>query len=89
MNVRPDVRRVFAVTRLDTLLDVDDEFFVLLRPSPGGVALMVSDAVAALFAASRSPSDVMGGGTSGPLLPGASRILTAALLPAATGKLAR
>jgi putative tRNA adenosine deaminase-associated protein len=30
------------------LLDVDDEFFVLLRPSPGGVALMVSDAVAAL-----------------------------------------
>jgi putative tRNA adenosine deaminase-associated protein len=30
------------------LLDVDDEFFVLLRPSPGGVSLMVSDAVAAL-----------------------------------------
>jgi putative tRNA adenosine deaminase-associated protein len=30
------------------LLDVDDEFFVLLRPVPGGVALMVSDAVAAL-----------------------------------------
>ncbi len=30
------------------LLDVDDEFFVLLRPTPGGVALMVSDAVAAL-----------------------------------------
>jgi putative tRNA adenosine deaminase-associated protein len=29
------------------LLDVDDEFFVLLRPTPGGVALMVSDAVAA------------------------------------------
>lgn len=30
------------------LLDVDDEFFVLLRPIPGGVSLMVSDAVAAL-----------------------------------------
>jgi putative tRNA adenosine deaminase-associated protein len=30
------------------LLDVDDEFFVLLRPGPVGVALMVSDAVAAL-----------------------------------------
>ena len=29
------------------LLDVDDEFFVLLRPTPGGVSLMVSDAVAA------------------------------------------
>ena len=30
------------------LLDVDDEFFVLVRPVPGGVALMVSDAAAAL-----------------------------------------
>ncbi len=30
------------------LLDVDDEFFVILRPVPGGVSLMVSDAVAAL-----------------------------------------
>jgi putative tRNA adenosine deaminase-associated protein len=30
------------------LLDVDDEFFVLLRPTPGGVTLMLSDAVAAL-----------------------------------------
>jgi putative tRNA adenosine deaminase-associated protein len=30
------------------LLDVDDEFFVLLRPTPGGVAIMISDAVAAL-----------------------------------------
>jgi putative tRNA adenosine deaminase-associated protein len=30
------------------LLDVDDEFFVLLRPVPGGVSLMLSDAVAAL-----------------------------------------
>ena len=30
------------------LLAVDDCFFVLLRPVPGGVALMLSDAVAAL-----------------------------------------
>lgn len=30
------------------LLDVDDEFFVLLRPSAGGVRLLISDAVAAL-----------------------------------------
>lgn len=30
------------------LLDVDDEFFVLLRPAPGGVRLMISDAGAAL-----------------------------------------
>ncbi|MBW0105911.1 tRNA adenosine deaminase-associated protein [Pseudonocardia sp. KRD-291] len=30
------------------LLDVDDEFFVLLRPGPGGVRLLLSDAVAAL-----------------------------------------
>jgi putative tRNA adenosine deaminase-associated protein len=30
------------------LLDVDDEFFVLLRPVPGGIALLLSDAVAAL-----------------------------------------
>jgi putative tRNA adenosine deaminase-associated protein len=30
------------------LLDVDDEFFVLLRPIPGGVALLLSDAAAAL-----------------------------------------
>ena len=30
------------------MLDVDDEFFVLVRPTPGGVALLLSDAVAAL-----------------------------------------
>jgi putative tRNA adenosine deaminase-associated protein len=30
------------------LLDVDDEFFVLLRPTPGGISLMLSDAVEAL-----------------------------------------
>ena len=30
------------------LLDVDEEFFVILRPTPGGISLMVSDAAAAL-----------------------------------------
>jgi putative tRNA adenosine deaminase-associated protein len=40
-----DLRSTGAVLGL---LDVDDEFFVLLRPTPGGVSLMVSDAVAAL-----------------------------------------
>lgn len=30
------------------LLNVDDEFFVIVRPVPGGVSLMLSDAVAAL-----------------------------------------
>lgn len=30
------------------LLDVDDEFFVVVRPVPGGVRLMLSDAVAAV-----------------------------------------
>lgn len=30
------------------MLDIDDEFFVLIRPVPGGVALLLSDAAAAL-----------------------------------------
>lgn len=30
------------------MLDVDDEFFVVVRPVPGGVALLLSDAAAAL-----------------------------------------
>ncbi|MQA17052.1 MAG: tRNA adenosine deaminase [Pseudonocardiaceae bacterium] len=30
------------------LLDVDDEFFVIVRPVPGGVSLLLSDAAAAL-----------------------------------------
>lgn len=30
------------------MLDVDDEFFVLVRPGPRGVALLLSDATAAL-----------------------------------------
>lgn len=30
------------------MLAVDDEFFILLRPTPGGVSLLLSDAAAAL-----------------------------------------
>ena len=40
-----DVRSTGAVFGL---LDVDDEFFVVIRPTPGGVRLLLSDAVAAL-----------------------------------------
>jgi putative tRNA adenosine deaminase-associated protein len=43
-----ELRAVRSTGAVLGLLDVDDEFFVLLRPTPGGVALMVSDAVAAL-----------------------------------------
>lgn len=40
-----DVRSTGAVFGL---LDIDDEFFVVIRPVPGGVRLLLSDAVAAL-----------------------------------------
>lgn len=43
-----ELRRLRSTGAVVGLLDVDDEFFVLVRPIPGGVALMVSDAVAAL-----------------------------------------
>jgi putative tRNA adenosine deaminase-associated protein len=43
-----ELRQLRSTGAVLGLLDVDDEFFVLLRPTPGGVALMVSDAVAAL-----------------------------------------
>ncbi|MHA6628371.1 tRNA adenosine deaminase-associated protein [Pseudonocardia sichuanensis] len=43
-----ELRRMRSTGAVIGLLDVDDEFFVLLRPTPGGIALMVSDAVAAL-----------------------------------------
>ncbi|HVL83144.1 MAG TPA: tRNA adenosine deaminase-associated protein [Pseudonocardia sp.] len=43
-----ELRAVRSTGAVIGLLDVDDEFFVLLRPIPGGVALMLSDAVAAL-----------------------------------------
>ena len=40
-----DIRSTGAVFGL---LDVDDEFFVVVRPVPGGVRLLLSDAVAAI-----------------------------------------
>lgn len=43
-----ELRELRSTGAVVGLLDVDDEFFVLLRPNPGGVSLMVSDAVAAL-----------------------------------------
>jgi putative tRNA adenosine deaminase-associated protein len=43
-----ELRELRSVGAVVGLLDVDDEFFVLVRPTPGGVSLMVSDAVAAL-----------------------------------------
>jgi putative tRNA adenosine deaminase-associated protein len=43
-----ELRELRSTGAVVGLLDVDDEFFVLLRPVPGGIALMVSDAVAAL-----------------------------------------
>jgi putative tRNA adenosine deaminase-associated protein len=43
-----ELRELRSTGAVVGLLDVDDEFFVLLRPTPGGVSLMVSDAVAAL-----------------------------------------
>ena len=43
-----ELRQLRSTGAVLGLLDVDDEFFVLLRPAPGGVALMLSDAVAAL-----------------------------------------
>jgi putative tRNA adenosine deaminase-associated protein len=43
-----ELRQLRSTGAVIGLLDVDDEFFVLLRPTPGGIALMVSDAVAAL-----------------------------------------
>ncbi len=43
-----ELRELRSTGAVVGLLDVDDEFFVLLRPTPGGISLMVSDAVAAL-----------------------------------------
>lgn len=40
-----DIRSTGAVFGL---FDVDDEFFVVVRPTPGGVRLLLSDAVAAM-----------------------------------------
>ncbi|OZM82176.1 tRNA adenosine deaminase-associated protein [Pseudonocardia sp. MH-G8] len=43
-----ELRQLRSTGAVIGLLDVDDEFFVLLRPTPGGIAVMLSDAVAAL-----------------------------------------
>lgn len=43
-----ELRRTRTTGAVFGLLAVDDEFFVVLRPSPGGIALLLSDAAAAL-----------------------------------------
>ncbi|WP_253768295.1 tRNA adenosine deaminase-associated protein [Goodfellowiella coeruleoviolacea] len=43
-----ELRRMRSTGAVFGMLAVDDEFFILLRPAPGGVALMLSDAAAAL-----------------------------------------
>lgn len=42
------LRRVAATGAVFGLLAVDDEFFVIVRPIPGGASLLLSDATAAL-----------------------------------------
>ena len=41
------LRRVATTGPVFALLAVDDEFFVIVRPIPGGAALLLSDATAA------------------------------------------
>ncbi|MEV0677204.1 tRNA adenosine deaminase-associated protein [Actinosynnema sp. NPDC050436] len=43
-----ELRRLRSTGAVFGLLAVDDEFFIVLRPVPGGVALLLSDAAAAL-----------------------------------------
>lgn len=43
-----ELRRQQSTGAVFGLLAVDDEFFVIVRPVPGGVALLLSDAAAAL-----------------------------------------
>ncbi|MBC6446914.1 tRNA adenosine deaminase-associated protein [Actinokineospora xionganensis] len=43
-----ELRKARSTGAVFGLLAVDDEFFLLLRPSPGGVSLLLSDAAAAL-----------------------------------------
>jgi putative tRNA adenosine deaminase-associated protein len=43
-----ELRQIRSTGAVFGLLAVDDEFFILLRPTPGGVALVLSDAAAAL-----------------------------------------
>lgn len=43
-----ELRELRSVGAVFGLLDVDDEFFVILRPGPSGTRLLLSDATAAL-----------------------------------------
>lgn len=43
-----ELRKLRSTGAVFGLLVVDDEFFVLVRPGPGGVSLLLSDAAAAL-----------------------------------------
>ena len=43
-----ELRQLRSTGAVFGLLAVDDEFFIILRPVPGGVALLLSDAAAAL-----------------------------------------
>lgn len=43
-----ELRKIRSTGAVFGMLAVDDEFFLLLRPSPGGMSLLVSDASAAL-----------------------------------------
>ncbi|WP_018683378.1 tRNA adenosine deaminase-associated protein [Actinokineospora enzanensis] len=43
-----ELRKTRSTGAVFGLLAIDDEFFLLLRPSPGGVSLLLSDAAAAL-----------------------------------------
>jgi putative tRNA adenosine deaminase-associated protein len=43
-----ELRRMRSTGAVFGLLAVDDEFFIILRPVPGGVSLLLSDAAAAL-----------------------------------------
>lgn len=43
-----ELRKLRSTGAVFGLLDVDDQFFLVLRPGPGGVQLFLSDAAAAL-----------------------------------------
>jgi putative tRNA adenosine deaminase-associated protein len=43
-----ELRKIRSTGAVFGLLDVDDQFFLILRPGPGGVQLLLSDAAAAL-----------------------------------------
>lgn len=43
-----ELRKIPATGAVIALLAVDDEFFVIMRPAPGGTELLLSDASAAL-----------------------------------------